>query len=74
MDLKLPFRVTRRQFVTASAAAMAAGGVTASFAPVAEAVPAEEPLRRATKAGTIGKRHFPILLSLATPACRLSST
>ena len=44
MDLKPPFRVTRRQFVTASAAAMAAGGVTASFAPVAEAVRAPEGL------------------------------
>jgi inosine-uridine nucleoside N-ribohydrolase len=42
MDLKPPFRVTRRQFVTTSAAAMAAGSVTANFSPVAEAARASE--------------------------------
>src|SRR5690242_2451579 len=29
------------------------------------AEPIEEPLRRAAEAGTLGKRHFPVLLSLA---------
>ena len=37
MDPKLPLRVTRRQFVTTSAAAVAASGLTARFVPGAQA-------------------------------------
>ena len=42
MDSKAPFRVTRRQFVTASAAALAAGSLVAGFAPLAQAAPASD--------------------------------
>ncbi len=38
MESKAPFRVTRRQFVTTSAAAMAAGSLAAGFVPSAKAV------------------------------------
>lgn len=37
MDSKLPFRVTRRQFVATSAAAVAAGSLATGFSPVAQA-------------------------------------
>ena len=37
MESKAPFRVTRRQFVTTSAAAMAAGSLAAGFVPAAKA-------------------------------------
>ena len=42
MDSKPPFRLTRRQFVTTSAAAMAAGSVTASFALPSQAAGASQ--------------------------------
>jgi inosine-uridine nucleoside N-ribohydrolase len=42
MDSKVPFRVTRRQFVTTSAAALAASSLAAGFAPVAQAAPASD--------------------------------
>jgi inosine-uridine nucleoside N-ribohydrolase len=42
MDLKPPVRMTRRQFVTTSAVAVAAGSVTTGLAPVAQATPASQ--------------------------------
>lgn len=43
MDSNPPLRVTRRQFVTASAATLAAGSLTAGFVPRAQAGRASEP-------------------------------
>jgi len=37
MESKAPFRVTRREFVTTSAVAMAAGSLAAGFVPSARA-------------------------------------
>ena len=42
MDSKLPLRVTRRQFVTTSAAVMASSSVSTGFAPLAQAAPAPQ--------------------------------
>lgn len=43
MESKAPFRVTRRQFVTTSAAAMAAGSLAAGFVPSAKAADLGQP-------------------------------
>src|SRR6201989_1171150 len=47
MESKAPFRVTRRQFVTTSAAAMAPAGLAAGFVPVAKAPHQGQPGQRA---------------------------
>jgi len=47
MESKAPFRVTRRQFVTTSAAAMAAGGLAAGFVPFAKAAHQGQPGQKA---------------------------
>jgi len=47
MESKAPFRVTRRQFVTTSAAAMAAGGLAAGFVPFAKAADQGQPGQKA---------------------------
>ena len=47
MESKAPFRVTRRQFVTTSAAAMAAGSLAAGFVPSARAADQGQPGQKA---------------------------
>ena len=50
MDLKPPVRMTRRQFVTTSAAAMAAGSATSGLAPAAQATSASRQEQAAQRA------------------------
>jgi inosine-uridine nucleoside N-ribohydrolase len=60
MDSKSPLRVTRRQFVATSAAAMASSSLTAGFAPIAQA--------RASDQGQSGQRtdHGPFRVIIDT--------
>jgi inosine-uridine nucleoside N-ribohydrolase len=48
MESKAPFRVTRRQFVTTSAAAMAAGSLAGAFVPSAKAADQGQPGQKAS--------------------------